>query len=313
MSRLCANNEFVLRQCVLYSDCEGDILTRTLRSFESSSRAKALTVEKQSKRSPYVSKDIRRAYDLQKKIAPIDGQPNRYKICQFRRQKYEQELDRILGMNKDVDVSYLFHQLSLDESRDKDIHDCNNSVKQEWTESIQWLTEFGFLDKSVPTITGYVGSVFMDGLPLLRAKILSEHFPDLDFHDIVCWLAIFAEKVPMNSDVVIEQSEDLAWLISHTTKTAREMGIDKFKMTPSNADIMSVWVSDRKITTICQHVSEYHHGSFAKMVNRVYVFIEEIQKAAMHLERYDLYNELEGALGKLYHGIITNASLYVSV
>jgi len=232
-------------------------------------------------------------------------------------QRKTMETDMVLLKNKygDGELESLVKKEQQRIVLEKDIDYVENALPNEWNRSFDWLVRHGYiadLDEVTLTRKGRACADMSDGDPLVRSKVLCDDLLDnMDFEDIVSHLACFSESIRMKTG-----SPELPYM-SDAFKQAYAAAADfaeecNTTIKWSSGALMCLWCQTKDIRVISQYVDHAQLGVFVKMILRVICFIDELKQILLGLEKFELYNKLDGHHDKLLDGIVTNLSLYVS-
>jgi superfamily II RNA helicase len=96
-------------------------------------------------------------------------------------------------------------------------------------------------------------------------------------------------------------------------KTDRHSGSDRDPIVANgiNATVMSVWLRTHDVREVCRIVPPAQLGSFVRLALRVLAFMDELDAILLGLQKYELHERLRDRHAHVFHGVVTNASLYV--
>lgn len=329
-SQLQVDPLFVLRQRVLGDDAEGRVLDKTLRRHE---LARQLEVMENEWRTRFGSSQkveteadedaaqLARARALYDKLHPPPG--SLFKLTPPQRKKAQQELVAIekerTAAGKSADLRASAQAAQERKRLMEDIEACRTALDSDWNAATTWLIEKQFLVVSegrlLPTARGRSAALFMDGHPLVRGAVVWEErarLAEAPVDTLAVWLACFAEAVPLRPGATVPPFSAAMDLCERTRTVAEELGLDAdAAFSWSSAALIDIWMRSRDIREVATYVDVSQLGSFVRCVLRVAAFLEELRTAALGLEELELYNHLEHAASSLYHGVVTNQSLYV--
>jgi len=226
------------------------------------------------------------------------------KLTNQQRKKVEKELSE-LGVTDDMrkDVS-----LWKDYKSQCEIYE--HALSNAWDEQRLLLMDQGYISNGEGwgdelTLAGKVTVGLSDGEPLIRGKMLTDGSLDgVGFEVLVAWLACFTEPIKLSEP--IGKDNELEYIFGKI----EELGPSKVNY--DTGYLMYLWATHKDLYEICGYMDSSMIGQFVKAVLRVISYIDELRTVLLGLQMYELYNKLDNSHERLFCGVVTNASLYVS-
>jgi superfamily II RNA helicase len=288
---------------VLKNISREDILGKTLLYHQNERYVKALVeeLEKLPTLSSDMSEKVEKYLEIKEKL-----NPGLIRVSNAQRKAYEKE---IKDLNLDENT---IHMATKRITIEKDISKSRKTLEENWDSCLEWLEEYGFMEKGEMTIPGKIASGLSDGLPLIRASMIgNKKLNEVSFEQFAGWLGCFTETLRVSSQNVpeVEEMHDLLYEIDQTCDEMRY----ECEINYNTGMLVYLWAKNKDIHEICSYLGAGQLGTFVKSILRVISYMDEMKKVLLGLQYYELYNKMEHHQDRLMDGIVSNRSLYVEV
>jgi superfamily II RNA helicase len=190
----------------------------------------------------------------------------------------------------------------------------SNYMYNEWNNVVCGLTRMRFIESEKLTVLGKTAAVMCDGMPLVRAYVVvSDMLHTLSMEEIIAWLGLFAWSVrDTEEDHSHNFTTGMVSLIHNTCQYTKNIYDIEIKNAFYKTSVIYEWVTTKNVESTIQYTGLAEFGNFVKTMLRISSFVEEIRTILLGLEKYELYNRFDNHEERIFYGIVSNASIYIS-
>lgn len=274
------------------------------------------------KDSHKISSNMEEYMRLDKQANPELG--SMIRISANQRRKILKKMGALKRQIPDFDKELeLFDKFKEDNNMRQQLKDAievgGQQYQDEWNACVEQLIKYDFAEKKEgiiqPTQKGNTALCFPDGMPLVMGTVVSmPEFSKLSMTEICMWISLFINPCCKKGEgattwkaAIPNCPETLSTIFEKTQNCVPEHDF-VWEM----PQLVQIWCDNKDFIKVAERLETCRLGDFIKGILRICNFLDQVKNACAIRENYDSINLLDDHMDKLFSGVVTNNSLYIT-